>query len=269
MTPLAAEDVPVVILAGGRGMRLREETAEVPKPMVLIGEQPILWHIMKHYRVHGFRRFVIALGYKGEVIKEYFLRYRALLADFTIDLSHPHQAPVFHNDAGREDFEVTLVETGLDSGSLGRLRRVARYLATPYFMYTYADGLGDVDLTTLHAEHVASPHKVTVTGVTPMSRYGVLRVEGRRVLQFSEKPEVAEDRVSGGFFCIDREVLDLLPAGRDEEFFENSVLLDLVAQGQVGLHDHPGFWHSMDTYRDFITLNELWRSGKAPWKTWD
>ena len=252
---LQPADIPVVILAGGFGTRLREETERVPKPMVQIGDKPILWHIMKHYTTHGFRRFIICLGYKGWVIKEYFLNYVESNADLRIDLRRGSARAM--GDITPEDWEVTLAETGLHSGSTGRLLGAARYIDTPSFMYTYGDGVGPVDLAAVRAQHDAGQRLVTVTGVRPSSRYGLLAHDQERVTGFDEKPEVAEGYVNGGFFCIDAEVLPLLE-GRDPlGFFELDLMPELVAQGQVDMHRHHGFWHSMDTYRDFTALAEV------------
>ncbi len=259
-------DVPVVILAGGMGMRLREETERVPKPMVMIGGKPIIWHIMRHYATHGFRRFMICLGYKSWVVKEYFLNYAEEMSDLRIDLSRGGVTLI--RDEPIEDWEVTLVETGMHTGSTGRLLGVRRYIDTPHFMFTYGDGVGDVDLGALRRAHLARGRRVTVTGVKPVSRYGILTHDEDRVTAFAEKPEIAEGYVSGGFFCLDTDVIDRLEPLRDEGFFETDLLPELVAEGDVGIHRHHGFWHSMDTYRDFVHLNELWDAGDAPWQTW-
>lgn len=259
-------DIPVVILAGGFGMRLREETERVPKPLVPIGERPVLWHIMKIYAHHGFRRFVIPLGYKGWEIKEYFLRYREQQADMTISLSGNHEL-TFHNCAGDEDWEVTLAETGLLTGTGGRLARVARYLDEPTFCFTYGDGVADIDLTALLAHHRRAGRIGTVTGIHPTSRYGEMRIDGDRVSEFNEKPTKPEGFVSGGFFVFQREVLQYVTA--DEElFFESEPLQRLARDGGLTIFRHDGFWVGMDTYRDFAHLNELWREGRAPWKVW-
>ena len=263
---LTPADIPVVILAGGQGMRLREETDRVPKPMVLIGERPILWHIMKYYATFGYRRFVVCLGYKGSVVKRYFLNYAEEIADLRIELRPGSVA--FMSDTEVEDWEVTLVETGHTTGSTGRLHRVRRYLDTPYVMYTYGDGVGTVDLEAVRRIHLEADRSVTVTGVKPSSRYGILTHDQDLVTQFAEKPQIAEGYVSGGFFCLDVAVIDALATYDPEGFFETDLLPSLVADGRVGMHRHHGFWHSMDTYRDFVALNELWNAGEAPWQTW-
>jgi glucose-1-phosphate cytidylyltransferase len=264
---LAAADIPVVILAGGQGMRLREETERIPKPMVPIGTKPILWHIMSHYATFGFRRFLVCLGYKGWAIKEYFLNYAEEMSDVRVDLARGNVTLI--RDEAVEDWEVTLVDTGIDTGSTGRLIAARRYITTPHLMYTYGDGVGTVDLDAVHRTHLDSGRLVTVTGVRPRSRYGILRHEEDRVTAFTEKPQVGRGYVSGGFFCLDAEVLDRLDPTRPSGFFELDLLPTLVDEGEVGIHRHHGFWHSMDTYRDYVELNELWASGTAPWKTWD
>ena len=260
--------IPVVIVAGGMGMRLREETERVPKPMVRIGEKPIIWHIMKHYSAHGFRRFTICLGYKGWVLKEYFLNYREEVNDLRIELATEGVESL--GDDRVEDWEVTLVETGLETGTSGRIAQAAPYLDQPEFMYTYGDGVGAVDVTAVRAQHHANAdHVLTMTGVKPQSRWGILTYDGDHLTGMTEKPEVAEGYVNGGFYCIDTEVAtrlcDLDPKG----FMELDLLPVLADEGVTGLFRHHGFWHSMDTYRDFTALNDLWASGEAPWKTWE
>jgi glucose-1-phosphate cytidylyltransferase len=261
-------DIPVVILAGGLGTRLREETERVPKPLVEIGERPILWHIMKLYHHHGARRFVLCLGYKSNLVKDFFLRYRELTSDWTISLHGDHDLR-FHNDVADEDWEVTCVETGLHTGTGARLKRVQPFLADEErFFFTYGDGLGSVDIARLLGTHVASGLTGTVTGVHPTSRYGEMRVEGDRVAEFNEKPTHPEGFVSGGFFVFEQGVFDYLDDDPDL-FFEHDPLRNLARDGQLGLYPHEGFWMGMDTYRDFTALNELWASGEAPWKLWD
>jgi glucose-1-phosphate cytidylyltransferase len=263
-TPI--ERMPVVVLAGGMGTRLREETERVPKPLVEIGERPILWHILKLYGHHGARRFVICLGYKSWIIKEYFLRYRENLADFTLRL-HDHNEPTYHNDLGLEDWEVTLAETGLTTGTGGRLRRVARYLDTDTFMFTYGDGIGRVDIAALLDFHRSHGRIGTVTGVRPTSRYGEMSVQDGTVVEFNEKPTTPEGFVSGGFFVFQREVFDYLT---DEPglILEHAPLQSLARDGELAVYSHEGFCMGMDTYREFAELNRLWESGRAPWKVW-
>jgi glucose-1-phosphate cytidylyltransferase len=259
-------DVPVVILAGGLGTRLREETERVPKPLVMIGEKPILWHIMKLYRHHGVRRFILCLGYKSEHIKNFFLRYRELNGDWTIRLGRGEELE-FHREAV-EDWEVTCVETGLHTATGARLARVEHFVEAERFFFTYGDGLGDVDLHALAERHREGGRIGTVTGVHPTSRYGEMRVDGDAVAEFNEKPTRPEGFVSGGFFMFERKVFDYL----DDDpglFLEYAPLQRLARDGQLSLHSHTGFWMGMDTYRDFTALNDLWATGDAPWKLWD
>jgi glucose-1-phosphate cytidylyltransferase len=261
-----AADIPVVILCGGLGTRIREASESLPKPLVDIGGKPILWHIMKIYGAHGFRRFVLCLGYKSWQIKDYFLRYRENLSDFTVCLRDDH-APAFHNDVGDEDWEITCVETGLLTGTGGRIGRVQQFVDSDTFMLTYGDGIGDVDLTSLLAAHRAHGLIGTVTGVHPTSRYGEMRVVGDQVSEFNEKPTVADGFVSGGFFVFQRAFFDYLSSD-PELFLEAEPLRKLAQDGQLGLRPHDGFWMGMDTYREYTLLNELWESGEAPWKRW-
>jgi len=260
--------MPVVILCGGQGMRLREHTDNVPKPMVEIGEQPILWHIMKLYGMRGFRRFILCLGYKGWIIKQYFLRYHEMRRDFTVSMKGDPPEVSFHNQVGEEDWQVTCAETGADSGTGGRLKLVEAYVGAQDFCFTYGDAVGTVDLDELLAFHRAQGRIATVTGVQPTSRYGEMKVDGGRVIEFNEKPTVAEGVVSGGFFVFNRRIFDYL--GDDPKvFLELEPLQKLARDGELSVFVHEGFWHPMDTYRDWLHLSELWKSGRAPWKTWE
>jgi glucose-1-phosphate cytidylyltransferase len=260
------DDVPVVMLCGGLGTRLHEETERVPKPLVEVGGRPILWHIMKVYGHHGFRRFVLCLGYKSWAIKEYFLRYREHLSDLTIQLSDDH-TPVFLNDVADEDWEVTCAETGVLAATGARLWRVRDYIQADTFMFTYGDGLGSVDLDALLAFHRAEGRIGTVTGVHPTSRYGEMRVEGTQATEFNEKPTIPQGFVSGGFFVFERAFLDYL---NDDPnlFFEHEPLRNLARDGELSVYRHDGFWMGMDTYREYLELNRLWEGGRAPWKVW-
>ena len=260
-------DIPVVILAGGLGTRLREETERVPKPMIRVGDQPILWHIMKLYSHYGFRRFVVCLGYKSDVIKQFFLRYREQLADLRIDLSGDHETEILTGPA-REDWEVVCAETGLHTGTGGRLRRVQDYIDTDTFMFTYGDGIGSVDIQGLLDHHRAQGRAATVTGVRPTSRYGEMEIDGDAVVEFNEKPTTSEGFVSGGFFVFERRVFDYLgpEAGL---LLEQEPLGKLARDGELSVFEHDDFWLGMDTLRDVTALNELWSAGRAPWKIWD
>ena len=259
-------DIPVVILCGGMGTRLREASEKLPKPLVDIGGKPILWHIMKTYGHYGFRRFVLCLGYKSDLIKSYFLNYRQQVADFTLRLADDH-APAFHNAAGDEDWEVTFAETGLLSGTGARVRRVAEYLDVPRFMLTYGDGVGAVDVGAVLARHLASGRLGTVTGVRPSSRYGELSTEGDAVALFAEKPP-ATSWVSGGFFVFEREFIDKYLDDDPNLMLERSPLQRLARDGQLTLFPHDGFWMGMDTFRDWTELNQLWDADRAPWRIW-
>jgi len=258
--------MPVVILCGGQGTRLREETELRPKPMVEIGGRPILWHIMKLYGHHGFERFVLCLGYKSWVIKQYFLRFHEQMRDFTVAMDH-QTPPVFHNRVGEERWRVTCAETGEDAATGARLQRVKPYVDADTFLLTYGDAVGDVDLDALIRFHRREGRLATVTGVHPTSRYGEIKVEGGRALEFDEKPTIAEGVVSGGFFVFQREVFDYLDDD-PQLFLEQRPLQKLARDGQLSVYLHEGYWHPMDTYRDYLHLNGVWKSGNPPWRIW-
>jgi glucose-1-phosphate cytidylyltransferase len=267
MKSTSKREMPVVILCGGQGTRLREHTENLPKPMVEVGDQPILWHIMKLYGTGGFERFVLCLGYKGWAIKQYFLRYHEMRRDFTVAMTGDPPEVAFHNQSGEENWRVTCAETGADSGTGGRLKLVERYVDAETFCFTYGDAVGTVDFDALLAFHRAHGKIATVTGVHPTSRYGEMKVVDGHVVEFNEKPTVAEGVVSGGFFVFNRGVFDYL--GDDPRtFLELEPLQKLARDRQLGVYVHEGFWHPMDTYRDWQHLNELWKSGRAPWKIW-
>jgi len=255
-----------VILAGGLGTRLAEETTVRPKPMVEIGGHPILWHIMKCYALHGFTDFVICLGYKGERIKEYFLNYEAMNSDFTVELGR-RESITFHEGHREPGWRVTLVDTGYQTATGARIKRASRYLTDDRFMLTYGDGVSDLDLRRLLAFHDEQGTLATVTGVRPASRFGELLVNGERVRQFSEKPQTHEGLVNGGFFVLERGALDYVT---DDPgcVLEREPLERLAAAGQLSVYRHDGFWQCMDTYRDYQLLNQLWDSGGAKWKQW-
>ena len=260
-------EIPVVILAGGLGTRLREETERVPKPMVRIGDQPILWHIMKLYGHYGFRRFVLCLGYKSEVIKQFFVSYREQLSDLRIDLSG-RRAPEVLAGPRLEDWDVVCAETGLHTGTGGRLLRVRDYVDADTFMFTYGDGIGSVDLQALLDHHWAQGRAATVTGVRPTSRYGEMEIDGSAVTEFNEKPTASEGVVSGGFFVFDRAVFDYLSSEPDL-LLEQEPLRKLARDDQLSVFEHHDFWLGMDTYRDVTALNEIWAGGTAPWRMWE
>jgi glucose-1-phosphate cytidylyltransferase len=251
--------VKVVILAGGRGTRLAEETHAIPKPMVAIGGRPILWHIMRHFASFGHTEFVVALGYKGYVIKEYFANYLLHASDLRVDL-RSGAVEVLTEHA--QDWQVTLVDTGDASMTGGRLRRLAALLDDTFLM-TYGDGLSDVDVDALVATHRARGGLATVTAVHPAPRFGALETQDGMVTRFREKPADFHDRINGGFFVLEPEVLGLLPG--DDTVFEAAPLATLAAQGQLAAYEHDGFWMPMDTLRDRDELNRLWDDGDAPW----
>jgi glucose-1-phosphate cytidylyltransferase len=257
----------VVILCGGLGTRLREETEYRPKPMVDVGGRPILWHIMKLYAARGFRDFVLCLGYRGQVIKDYFLNYEAHNNDFTVSLGRSHGIE-YHGTHPEQDFRVTLADTGTDTQTGGRIRRAARHLGGDTFMVTYGDGVSDVNVADLLAFHRAHGRLATVTTVRPVSRFGLVDVGADgRVERFAEKPRVDDGWMSAGFFVFDRRVLDYLPG--DECVLEREPLERLAAEGQFMAYRHEGFFFAMDTYREYKLLNDLWANGSAPWKVWE
>jgi len=257
----------VVILCGGQGTRLREETEVRPKPMVEIGGRPILWHIMKLYAHHGFAEFVLCLGYKGYIIKDFFLNYEARMKDVTVRLGS--REVKFHNGHDEDGWSITLAETGESAMTGARLHRVRRYLDSGPFCLTYGDGLGDVNITDLIRFHRSHGKLATVTGVRPPGRFGELELDGRKVSAFAEKPQVTSGFINGGFFVFEREFLDRYLEDRDDLTLEGEPLQRLAADGQLMVWEHDGFWQPMDTYREWKTLEGLWETGRAPWKVWD
>jgi glucose-1-phosphate cytidylyltransferase len=254
----------VVLLAGGVGSRLSEETQVKPKPMVEIGGHPILWHIMMMYSQHGLRDFIICLGYKGYVIKEYFANFVLHRSDLTIDLA---AGSIVYNRREAPDWRVTLVDTGAETMTGGRLKRVGHLLpADEPFCMTYGDGVSNVDLTALIAFHKAQGLQATVTAVRPPGRYGATVIEGERVVRFEEKPAGDGGRINGGFFVLEPGVLGRI-AG-DETSWELEPLTGLADDGQLAAFLHDGFWQPMDTLRDRTQLEALWARGAAPWKSW-
>lgn len=253
-----------VILAGGLGTRLSEETSTRPKPMVEIGGKPILWHIMKMYASHGINDFVICCGYKGYVIKEYFANYFLHMSDVTFNM---RDNTMEVHDKRAESWNVTLVDTGEDSMTGGRLRRVADYVKhEKAFCFTYGDGVGDIDITASLAFHKRHGKAATLTATYPPGRFGALDIRQGQVLNFKEKPKGDGAMINGGFFVLTPKVLDYLAA--DSTVWEQEPLMQLAEEGQLMAYEHHGFWQPMDTLRDKIHLEELWQSGNAPWKTW-
>jgi glucose-1-phosphate cytidylyltransferase len=252
-----------VILAGGIGTRLSEETDVRPKPMVEIGGRPILWHIMKIYSSYGVSDFVICLGYRGYLIKEYFANYFLHMCDVTFDIGT--NTMDVHQSAA-EDWRVTLVDTGDETMTGGRLKRVARYLDDGDFHFTYGDGVADIDLDALAAFHREQGVLATVTAVEPPGRFGALEVEGDRVVDFAEKPRGDGGWINGGFFVLSPKVVDYIDG--DATSWEREPLSRLAAESQLAVYKHAGFWHPMDTLRDKGHLQRLWESGRAPWRQW-
>ena len=254
-----------VILAGGLGSRLGEETAVKPKPMVEIGGMPILWHIMKIYSAAGFNDFVICLGYKGYLIKEFFANYFLHTADVTIDLRNGNGMEV--HQTRNEPWRVSLVETGPDTMTGGRLAAIRPYLDPDEpFCFTYGDGVANIDIAELVKFHKSHGRRATITSVTPPGRFGSLEFDGPRVTAFCEKPAGDGGQINGGFFVADPSVLDLIEG--PETIWEKGPLEQLAAQGELVGYRHDGFWQPMDTLRDKIQLDALWQSGEAPWKRW-
>jgi len=253
----------VVILCGGFGTRLREETESKPKPMAEIGGKPILWHIMRTFAHHGFNEFVLCLGYKGEVIKNYFLNYEPLNSDFSIDLKTGNIE--LHRETNDQDWRVTLVDTGLNAMTGARVKRVLQHIDDDQFMLTYGDGVTDLNIKELVKFHESRGKIGTVTGVSPPSRYGDLDIIGDRVASFREKPQTGESVISGGYFVFNREFFDYL-SEEDNCVLEREPLERLSSDDQLGVYAYKGFWQCMDTYRDYVYLNELWDQGRAPWK---
>ncbi|MFC5404962.1 glucose-1-phosphate cytidylyltransferase [Cohnella soli] len=255
----------VVILAGGYGTRISEETVLRPKPLIEIGDKPILWHIMKIYSAFGFREFIIPLGYKGVLIKEYFAHYDLHESDVTYDFKEGGGV-TFHR-GNKEPWKVTLVDTGKDTATGGRIRRISPYLENKPFLLTYGDGVGNVNLAKLVAYHQAHGKWATVTAVQPGGRFGALQLrDDGAVESFREKPRGDGGWMNGGFFVFQPEVLNYM--GGDDTMLEKEPLEGLAALGQLKAFRHEGFWHPMDTLRDKTALETLWQSGKAPWKTW-
>jgi glucose-1-phosphate cytidylyltransferase len=256
----------VVILCGGLGMRLREETEYKPKPMVEIGGRPILWHIMKIYGHYGFREFVLCLGYKGKMIKEYFLNYNAMNNDFRIKIGKDGNNEIFADDA--ENFDLILSDTGYDTMTGGRLKKVEKYISDETFMLTYGDGISDINIRELIEFHHVHGKIGTVTGVVPSSRFGELSLEGDRVIDFSEKPTSCHSFVSGGFFVFNRKFFSYL--NDDPQLvLEKEPLEKLALDGELMVYRNCKFWHCMDTARDRDAISKLWESGNPPWKVWE
>jgi len=260
------ENMKVVILCGGTGTRLREETEFRPKPMVNIGPYPILWHIMKYYSQFGCKEFVLALGYKGDMIKNYFCHYELMNNDVTIELGQPEKTCIHyaHDEAG---WKITLADTGEKSLKGARLKKVEKYIVGDTFMMTYGDGIADVDIGKLLAFHQAHGKMATVTGINIASRFGELKIDGDSVETFSEKPQDGKGFINGGFFVFSRKILDYLTTD-DLCDLEVGPLEQIAGEGQLMVYKHRGFWACMDTLRDMEYLNKIWNDGRARWKIW-
>lgn len=253
-----------LILAGGMGTRLGEETRFIPKPMVEIGGYPILWHIMKIYSHFGYNDFIVLTGYKGHVIKEFFLNYYSRYSDMTIDLSNND---VEINKVRTEPWRITMLYTGLKTLTAGRIKRAKSYVGDEPFMLTYGDGVADVDIASLVAAHAKSGKTVTLTAVKPEGRFGALDIkEDGTILQFQEKPSDAW--INGGFFVCENAAFDYMDGDADNMMLERDPLQNLARDGKLGAYKHTGFWHPMDMLKDKIELDKLWSSGKAPWAVW-
>lgn len=253
----------VVILAGGFGTRLSEETEVRPKPMVEIGEHPILWHIMKIYAAHGFKEFILALGYKGEFIKNYFINYRQLQRNLTVCLK---DGSVEVHDGESEDWTIHLVDTGPKTETGGRIKRLAALIGNERFMMTYGDGVSNVDISGLVRFHEEQGKLATVTAVRPPARFGGMVLANNHVVEFKEKPQIGEGWINGGFFVLEPQVLSYING--DATDFERESVEMLVAENQLAAFRHQGFWQCMDTLRDVRYLQGMWQSGEAPWKVW-
>ncbi|MEM9381451.1 MAG: glucose-1-phosphate cytidylyltransferase [Planctomycetota bacterium] len=254
----------VGILAGGVGSRLSEETTVRPKPMVEIGGRPILWHILRHYSAHGFDQFAIALGYKGEYIKKYFVDYAALNGSLSIDLGKG--GVVRHEDDAPPEWQVDLVETGISTNTGGRIKRLAPYMGNETFMLTWGDGVSNVDLRALVDFHKAHGKLATLTAVHPAARFGQLELDGDQIVEFSEKPQTKQGWINGAFFVLEPEVFDYIEG--DDTQWDYGPMVQLAEDGQLMAYRHDGFWQCMDTLREKKLLNDLWDANDAPWKTW-
>ncbi len=255
-------EMEAVVLCGGLGTRLREETEFKPKPMVEIGGRPILWHILRRYHKFGVRRFILCLGYKGEAIRDYFLNYRLRQGDVTVNL-RSHEVTMHGTDSA-EDWEVVLADTGDETMTGGRIKRALRHVRGAQFFATYGDGVADIDIAALLAAHEKGGRLATVTAVHPSSRYGEIDIAHGAVRTFAEKPQVAEGWINGGFFVFAKQAFAGVPDDPGV-VLETDVLPPLAAKGELSAYHHAGFWQCMDTYREMLALNQLWARGDAPW----
>src|SRR5258705_6626037 len=256
----------VVILAGGLGTRLAEETTVRPKPMVEIGGKPMLWHIMKIYEQYGYNDFIICLGYKGNYIKEYFINYYLYSSNLTVELAN-NKLEVHYSST--ESFKVTLVDTGAETNTAGRIKRIKRYVGDETFMLTYGDGVADIDINELVQFHKASGKYVTLTSIQMPGRFGTIKTDERGIVSdFKEKYVGDEVWINGGFFVLEPKIFDYLQGDMDTIQWEKKPLIEIAKDHQLVAYKHTGFWKCMDALRDKVELEELWQSGKAPWKIW-
>ncbi|MCX6666297.1 MAG: glucose-1-phosphate cytidylyltransferase [Euryarchaeota archaeon] len=261
-----AEKPEVIILCGGRGSRLSEETETKPKPMVEIGGKPILWHIMKTYAHYNFTKFILALGYRGDYIKKYFYDYRITSNDFTLEM-HPDRSPKIHNIPEENEWEITFVDTGLETLKGARIKRVEKHIKSDNFHLTYGDGVSDVNIKRLFDYHTAHNNIGTLTAVRPPSRFGEINLSGDKILSFEEKPQLGTSYINGGFFVFKREFFDYVQPNIDCDF-EFGPLQKLAHDGRLYAFKHEGFWQCMDNIRERDYLNKLWDENKAKWKVW-
>lgn len=255
----------IVILCGGRGTRLKEETEVRPKPLVEIGGRPILWHIMKIYAHHGFKDFILCLGYKGNLIKEYFLNYEMMVGDLTLKLGNNDVK--IHNQSQEKDWIITFAETGEDAQTGARVKKIEKYIEGDLFMLTYGDAVTNINIRNLLEFHKSHGKIGTITGVHPSSRFGELVIKDRQAVQFTEKPQIKEGFINGGFFVFNKKFFNYLK-GDDNCYLEREPLEELASDKELMVYTHEGFWQCMDTYRELEILNNLWRSSKPPWKVW-
>lgn len=256
----------VVILCGGKGTRIREETQFIPKPLIQIGNRPILWHIMKIYAHYGFKDFILCVGYKGNMIKEYFLNYETINSDFTVHLGR-HNSVRFHSSHDETDWRVTVVDTGDEAQTGARIKRVEKYIDGDLFMVTYGDGVANIDIERLVRFHKEHKKIATITGVHPPSRFGELTIQNNRLVQFQEKPQVREGLINGGFFVFRRKFMEYL-SDDDNCYLEGEPLANLATEGNLMIYTHDDFWQCVDTYREMQLLIKMWKSPACPWKVW-
>jgi len=257
----------VVLLCGGRGTRLREETEYRPKPMVEIGGRPILWHIMKIYAHYGFNDFIVCLGYKGNIIKQYFLNYEAMNNDFTVSLGSQSNIH-YHSNHSEINWHITLADTGEESQTGARVKKIEKYIDGDSFMLTYGDGVANIDIKKLVEYHKLHGKIGTMTGVHPSSRFGELIIKKNKVAVFNEKPQVKEGLINGGFFVFNKKFFKYLKED-DSCFLEKEPLETLATDGELIVYQHEGFWQCVDTYRELEILNNMWKSSIRPWKVWE